>query len=225
MATKKTAKKAPGRPKKAPDQKLEQFSIRLPPKLKYGLELLARAQNRSLSQAVEWALHVGLNSMEVRSDDNNSITLGVLVDAAWERKAEIDRLLLIYSWAPTLMSFEEFSACQLLEESAERVELFELPDLGDAGEEDLFFSFCRATWPAIREIAEKRANAGLPTKGESLLKALGFSGRGDFPYRLELYKRVVSEHGEKPPMSLAEITSLAESLSFPKRERRSAGNE
>ncbi|MBK9656910.1 MAG: ribbon-helix-helix protein, CopG family [Rhodanobacteraceae bacterium] len=53
-------KKLTGRPRRNPDEVLGQLTIRLSSKLKFGLELLARAQHRSLSQAVEWALQAGL---------------------------------------------------------------------------------------------------------------------------------------------------------------------
>jgi len=51
-----TPKRQPGRPKKDPLQKGEQFSIRLDTHRKLELELLARSMGVSLSQAVDYAI-------------------------------------------------------------------------------------------------------------------------------------------------------------------------
>src|SRR3546814_5774589 len=46
MAAKKTAKKKPGRPPKAKGDKPEQFSVRLPPEMKVGLEVYRSEERR-----------------------------------------------------------------------------------------------------------------------------------------------------------------------------------
>lgn len=51
-------KKAKGRKPKEGGAGFSPLTIRLPDKTCFALELLAKAQGRSLSQAVEWALNV-----------------------------------------------------------------------------------------------------------------------------------------------------------------------
>jgi len=54
-----------GRPKKEASDRLPQFSIRLSPKAKVGLHMLARSRDSSLSQAVEFAVMQALRSNSV----------------------------------------------------------------------------------------------------------------------------------------------------------------
>ena len=193
MATKKTKapKKRPGRPSRLPDgERLERLTINLPPKLRYGLELLARAQHRSLSQAVEWALQVGLHQHEV---DASIGSLGDVLDRAWDEQSEFKRLRALYYMSPTLLPFEDFVACELVERSQERTRLYDplpgdpaMPD-SDAPEVllrsieathreservDIFYRFCEHLWPTIKQLASQRANAGKPTTNVPLLAAL-----------------------------------------------------
>ena len=62
---KKTPKRQPGRPKKAPHERAEQFSISLTPPIRFGLEVLARDRDISLSQAVDYALRRVLRDHQV----------------------------------------------------------------------------------------------------------------------------------------------------------------
>lgn len=55
-------KKGRGRPKKPIGEKPEQFSVRLVPMDKFGLELVARDKGLSISQAVEAAVHEFLST-------------------------------------------------------------------------------------------------------------------------------------------------------------------
>lgn len=118
----KKAKKRPGRPPKHQSDKLEQFSIRLPPKLKFGLELLARAQHRSLSQVVEWAVQMGMNSYEVGRDFES---LTDLLTAAWSYPEEGRRLLEVYRSAPALLSYEDAAACELIDRAVDLLDFSE----------------------------------------------------------------------------------------------------
>lgn len=104
MIEKTKLKRAGGRPPKPPEEKLKQFSIRLPAKLKFGLELLARAQGRSLSQAVEWALQRGVNTFEVTHGRH----LGIAVDAAWEtRHNRFNMLEAVFHIAPEALDLQD----------------------------------------------------------------------------------------------------------------------
>lgn len=199
-------KKQPGRPRN-PD-KPEQFSIRLPPKLKFGLELLARAQHRSLSQAVEWALQVGLNNYEVGYNGDTIPTIGSIVEKAWSHDHEADRLRVIYNQSPTLLSFEDFKACELVERSREWEKAEDMygglktPTQGENNEEhrkeseerrrerkEIYDEFVRALWPLIRPLAVSLANSGLSTQEVSIrnqfstkYEGVGKGGLGDFAW-------------------------------------------
>jgi|GEM_PF-1613462 len=192
MTPKKPTQAKRGRKPKAEGEKLEQLTIRLPSKLKYGLEMLARAQHRSLSQAVEWALQVGLNGYTLRDDEGR--TLGEALDLAWQKETEMRRLLAVYDLAPTLLPFEDFVACEIVETSTEYADIFDTsPAQTDFNEnpekfmaefheeraqqrddEATFYRFCELFWPAIRAVAVERANAGRGTRNVSILGVLGF---------------------------------------------------
>lgn len=175
------------------------LTIRISNKLRYGLELLARAQHRSLSQAVEWALQVGLNAYEVGSERES---LGSVLDKVWAEQTEAARLLHIYWHAPGLLEFEDFVTCELIDRSRERLEIMEeLPEhelgmdklarkdpkrsalvpklMARVRElEDTYGKFVISLWPLIRVKAIERANLGKPTQNVSLLNLLGLSAKG-----------------------------------------------
>jgi len=190
--TRKAAKKAPGRPRKAPDEKLEQFSVRLPPKLKFGLELLARAQHRSLSQAVEWAVQVGLNSFDV---DNEGETLGSLLETAWAEQMPERRLLAIYQRAPTLLTFEERAVCELLSRSSDLAELYREAEVRyasrdrngdirpgdlDSRVDEIYWGTVLPHWKKMHKLAVDLANAGKPLQDVSAAVLLGFFDKPEY---------------------------------------------
>jgi hypothetical protein len=174
-----------------PEERVEQLTIRLAPKLKLGLELLARAQGRSLSQAVEWALQVGLNTYRVNSE---GLSVAELLETAWEKPAVFDRMEITYLAAPSLLSFEDRATCELLIESREAISVSEQIDVGGppwsalspqeqsdrirtAGEwrkqrQEIFQEFARAFWPTFSEIALARTVAGKSLTNCSLLNLM-----------------------------------------------------
>ena len=66
-------KKRPGRPRKSPIERQEQFSIRLPLPGRLKLEVIARSRNESLSQAVERAIDVASRVIEVPQEAGQSV--------------------------------------------------------------------------------------------------------------------------------------------------------
>jgi len=174
-------KRKPGRKAAGEQSKLEQFSVRLPPKLKFGLELLARAQHRSLSQAVEWAVQVGLNNYEIGDE-----SVGSILDKAWAIQQEGSRTLQIYYLAPGLLTFEESRACELIDKSVERgFVLFHVENAMKGGADlqtatmqqeerrERFYRFVNVMWSRIKVIATELANSGRSTSNVSILSALG----------------------------------------------------
>lgn len=81
------SKKRPGRPRKPANQKTEQFSIRLSPTLKVGLELIARDRQVSLSQAIETVLATYLRGYTI--DDQSALKLAASAVAAEEGRVDL----------------------------------------------------------------------------------------------------------------------------------------
>lgn len=149
----------------------------------FGLELLARAQHRSLSQAVEWAIQVGLNSFDV---DNEHTPLGALLDEVWAEESPERRILAIYRRAPTMLTFEERAVCELLSkshdvESLQRAatEKYLESDRSDTGAFDrqaerMYWETVLPHWEQLSELAVERANAGRPLQDFPVAVHLGF---------------------------------------------------
>ncbi|PPT81633.1 hypothetical protein XarbCFBP8152_01175 [Xanthomonas arboricola] len=85
------------------------MNLTLRPSLLYGLELLAKAQHRSLSQAMEWALQVGLSSFSV---DNEGTTISDILAGVEGEPTEPQNLFRVFMSAPTLLSFEDAMTCE-----------------------------------------------------------------------------------------------------------------
>lgn len=84
-------KRRPGRPRKNPLEKPEQFSIRLPLQRKIELEVLARVKNESLSQAVVRAIEVASRVIEVPDEDNSVervVSVGMSATAGYFRNKD-----------------------------------------------------------------------------------------------------------------------------------------
>jgi hypothetical protein len=127
MSEKKPAPKKRGPKPKPPEEQLQQLTVRMSPKIKYGLELLARSQHRSLSQAVEWALQRGLNSYEIPGQARH--TLGDALDKLWQLNDEAARALLLRQISPGLLSFDEAAAAELIVKSNEAASIDLYSDL------------------------------------------------------------------------------------------------
>lgn len=101
-----------------PQIKADNINVRLDPKIRYGLELLARKQRRNLSSVVEWALQKAINEPEHGLIEMNPST-GVeynLLYALWDVE-ESDRLLKMAMWKNELLTFEEERLSKLIRES------------------------------------------------------------------------------------------------------------
>ena len=98
--------------------KAESITVRLDPKIRYGLELLARKQRRNLSSVVEWALQKAINEPEdglIETNLNTGIKYNLLYEL-WDVE-ESDRLLKMAMWKHELRTFEEERLSKLIRES------------------------------------------------------------------------------------------------------------
>lgn len=106
MATKKKAATATTR-------KGEPLSIRIDPKVRYGLELLARSQRRSVTGVVEWSIAEAFrNQKTTRMAWENggwhemTTSFDVLLSHVWSVN-EVDRLIKLAFVSSDLLTFEE----------------------------------------------------------------------------------------------------------------------
>jgi hypothetical protein len=97
--------------------KAETITVRVNPKIKYGLELLSRKQHRTLSDVVSWAINQALMDesqglIDKASGEN-------ILDTAWE-PYEADRLIKLVCFYPSLLDYEE----ELIWKFVQEVRLF-----------------------------------------------------------------------------------------------------
>lgn len=78
----------------------ETLTVRLTPRLKYGLELLARKQHRTLAGVVAWAVEQAVNSPD-----------GIDLDKLYHPIQE-ERIRLLEKHAVSLLHFEEWQLIQ-----------------------------------------------------------------------------------------------------------------
>lgn len=102
--------------KKPKPTRSETLGLRLDPRLKYALELLARAHRRSISGAVEWCVDKALKEEVVEDYHGRSSNL---YDAAFELwdVDPLQRLVAINLLAPRLATFEEAQAFRILQDT------------------------------------------------------------------------------------------------------------
>jgi len=90
-------------------EKTASMTVRLDPKLKYGLEILARKQYRNLSSLVEWALNKALQDKQEGLPFLNQI---------WDVD-EADRFIKLAEHSPELLTFDEQKLWKLIDGDSE----------------------------------------------------------------------------------------------------------
>lgn len=127
----------------------ESLTVRIHPKLKYGLELLARKQHRTLTTVVEWALTRALE------DEKEGLTKYVNVGDAefnhyinilqevWD-PWEADRFVNLAMCCPELLSYEEELVWKVIKET----KVF-----WPSSDNKPYFELIRANWDAIQKRA------------------------------------------------------------------------
>src|SRR5258708_7857007 len=101
------------RPRAAKLPRSANVAVRLDMKLKYSAELAARAQNRSLSSFLEWAVAQAGDSVQVRMVGK---TIGDVVAETWSPEPA-DRLLNLALKYPHLLSFEQELILRAIQQS------------------------------------------------------------------------------------------------------------
>lgn len=103
------------RPKKTADQSATvSVSLRIDPRIKYGIDLAARIQKRTVTGFVEWAVKKALEDVQMptsvfresESPDAPTDLASHLDDLLWSSNEGV-RLVLLASRYPSLLSYEE----------------------------------------------------------------------------------------------------------------------
>lgn len=106
--------KKTGDSKKPKPTRSETLGLRLDPRMKYALELLSRAQHRSISGTVEWCVERALQSETVATElADLDLPFEQLTDRIWD----VDpyrRLVDLCCYAPKLATFEELQQYRIL---------------------------------------------------------------------------------------------------------------
>lgn len=106
--------------------KTEALAIRLDPKVKYGLEILARQQRRSITSVVEWALNEALKQeLRVSYSFKNQLPGTTIretydefvLDHIWDTD-EVLRLIKLVQYNADLLTYEENQLWNLIQNNA-----------------------------------------------------------------------------------------------------------
>lgn len=116
----------PRTPKTEKPSKTETLAIRLDPKVKYGLEILARQQRRSITSVVEWALNEALKQeLRVSYSYKNQLPGSTIretydefvLDHIWDSD-EVLRLIKLVQYNADLLTYEENQLWNLIQNNA-----------------------------------------------------------------------------------------------------------
>lgn len=92
----------------------ETVTVRLDPKLNYLCELAARAQRRTKSSFIEWAIDNAMSSVCLPSSTSSEKTIAQAADELWDVD-EADRIAQLAFYAPVLMTHDEQLIWRLVE--------------------------------------------------------------------------------------------------------------
>ncbi|MGY0504291.1 hypothetical protein [Luteimonas sp. e5] len=102
MATKKKAAPAPAR-----KSKTDALSIRIDPRMRYGLELLARLQRRSVTGVVEWIIECALRSETIMvHPDGDPVPIEMAIAQTWS-PFPMERVANLGRYFPALLTYDE----------------------------------------------------------------------------------------------------------------------
>lgn len=149
--------KKPSKP--SSDRKTEALSIRIDPRLKYGLELLSRHQRRAVTGVVEWALSEALSSEVMTDVLENRYTLANVLPTLWSEN-EIERLLALWFHFPTLLTYEESRLVNVLLRTDELWHRLPPTKQGDFKLTDVLHSWEKFK-PVLTAVADRTPQIGM----------------------------------------------------------------
>ena len=136
------------RAKKGTKNTRESLTLRFDPRMRYGLELLARRQHRTISAVVEWAVGMALHhpseGLMFRKGEGEEAEL--LLEKVWD-VSEPDRLINLAENFPDLLSYDEGWIWKVLTENS---------SITKNQDGSWNMDIIRKDWEQIKEYAEKR---------------------------------------------------------------------
>lgn len=137
------------RPKKA-EQPTVNVSLRIEPKIRFAIDLLAREQKRSITGVIEWSVMQALKTQSIKTPAGDEISLYELMDLAWSPD-EADRIISLGMLSPHTLNHEENCIWTLIKSSG----IFMV--LGDGKASTVLSDFVpnipliKMCWPLIKE--------------------------------------------------------------------------
>ena len=113
---------------KPPTKKTETLTLRLDPKSKFAIELLARDQKRTLAGVIEWAVQKALNDQIITTGYDEG-SLKQLVEQVWSVD-ELERVIRLGAFAEHLLSHEEACTWMVIKNNPVLFEVVELDSQG-----------------------------------------------------------------------------------------------
>lgn len=95
-----------GRKPNRSESQAETLTVRMSPRTKYGLELIARSQRRTLASVAEWLFVEGMRSQSLTSLQGNPRLVAHVLEELWD-PYEADRLVKLALKYPLLLTYEE----------------------------------------------------------------------------------------------------------------------
>jgi hypothetical protein len=97
----------------------ENINVRVTPKIRFGIELLARKQRRNISSVVEWALQKAMNDPIEGLIEPDPEAIGTTINILqllWDVD-EFDRIYYMAAFKEDLLTYEEERLIKLIRES------------------------------------------------------------------------------------------------------------
>ncbi|MCY1277529.1 hypothetical protein D9M68_345730 [compost metagenome] len=162
------------RPKKTADQSATvSVSLRIDPRIKYGIDLAARIQKRTVTGVVEWAVERALADVQLpksviaEHDGSDAPTdlASNLDDRLWSSNEGVRLVLLAYRY-PSLLSYEETRIWETIKLSPPLWRRLPRSAEGCSPWENAKLSVIADKWPAIIDIVESRKDVAAITHAD-----------------------------------------------------------
>lgn len=100
--------------KKAPKpSKTDALSIRIDPRVRFGLEMLSRLQRRSVTGVVEWSIADAFQHVQIALADGDTVQFDAFLAKAWAVN-ELERIARLAELQPSLLTYEEERIMQVI---------------------------------------------------------------------------------------------------------------
>ncbi|MGO3029124.1 hypothetical protein [Pseudomonas helleri] len=151
------------RPRKTTDQSATiSVSLRIDPKVKYAIDLLAREQKRTITGVVEWAVMQAIRAHKMPGyvgNDDEALSLYDFLEMAWS-PIEAHRIVALGTHKESLLTFEESCLYKVVQSIPELYEEFYSSEDPMYLETRVKYDLLGAYWPVIEQRAEQLMQTG-----------------------------------------------------------------